>query len=145
MKEGGKRECSGCGNPLDAHNEGIELWGSWFCSACFIGHSAKLHKELTADDIALLKTIGRELSGFLPPDVLEMVLVGFYKRATGNPAPPPAAELARCVGEIQRLAAFSTFRKVLNLLKTWHGTFTEFVEQQEAEIRESVKRLTELE
>lgn len=139
----GDRKCSGCGNSIDGHNEGIELWNSWFCSACFIVHSAKLHKELTPEDVALMRTIGRELAGFLPPEVLEMVLAGFYRRASGK-QDVPADELARCVGEIQRLAAFSTFRKVLNLLKTWQGTFNEFVESQESEIREAVKRLTDV-
>jgi len=33
----------------------------------------------------------------------------------------------------------------LNLLKTWEHSFTEFVQNQEAELREKVKRLTDLE
>lgn len=73
-----------------------------------------------------------------------MVLVGFHNRSKDQKDVPPG-ELARCVGEIQRLAAFSTFRQILNLLRTWHTMFTEFVDQQEAEIRDKVKRLTESE
>lgn len=138
-----KETCSGCGVPTDDHNAGVELWGSWFCSGCFIANAGKLHKELTPSDIALIRTIGKELAGFLPPDLLEMVLVGFHKRSKDHEKGPPADELARCVGEIQRLAAFSTFRQILNLLKTWQSMFTEFVDQQESEIRDKVKRLTE--
>ncbi len=144
MADAGRRPCAGCASPL-GDNEGIELWGSGFCSTCFIGNAAKFHRELRPEDIALLKTIGRELSGYLPPELLEMVLVGFYKRATGKKEHPPAEELARCVGEIQRLAAFSNFGKILNLLKTWQGTFNEFVEAQETEIRDMIKRLTDFE
>lgn len=137
--------CAGCGDPLDAHNEAIELWGSWFCSNCFFKSAVKSHKELTDDDIALIRRIGKELAGFLPPDLIEMVLVGFHKRTTGTDKRPPEAELSRCISEIQRLTAFATFRQVLNLLKTWQHSFTEFVENQEAELREKVKRLTDLE
>jgi hypothetical protein len=144
VTDGGKRACSGCANPL-GDGEGVELWGSRFCQTCFIGNAAKFHRELRPEDIALLRTIGRELAGYLPPELLEMVLVGFHKRATGGKEPPPAEELARCVGEIQRLAAFSNFGKVLNLLKTWQSTFNEFVEGQEGEIRETIKRLTDFE
>lgn len=139
------KKCSGCGNTLDDHNAGVELWGSWFCSGCFIGNATKLHKELTPEDVALLRTIGKELAGFLPADLLEMILIGFYRRSSGKKDVPEAIELSRCVGELQRLTAFACFRQVLNLLKTWQGTFTEFVEQQEAEIREKVKKLTDLE
>lgn len=137
------QKCAGCGTSIDDHNQGIELWNSWFCSTCFITHSAKLNKELTAEDIAILRMMGKELSGFLPPEPLEMVLAGFYRR-TGGQKEVPAEELARCVGEIQRLVAFATFRKVMNLLKTWQGSFNEFVEGQEAEIAAAVKRLTSL-
>lgn len=136
--------CSACGAPLDDHNDGIELWGSKFCSTCFIGNSAKLHKELTAEDIALLKTIGRELAGFLPPELLEMLAVGFYRRITGKTDVPPSSEVARFVGEIQRLAFFSFARKQMTLLKNWQDTFNEFVEDNEREIRENVKKLTDL-
>jgi hypothetical protein len=140
----GKRPCAGCAKTLD-DGEGIELWGSRFCSTCFISNAGKFHRELKPEDIALLKVIGRETAGYLPPELLEMVLIGFYKRASGQKDPPPTDELARCVGEIQRLAAFSNFGKVLNLLKTWQGTFNEFVESQEADIRDAIKRLTDFE
>lgn len=74
-----------------------------------------------------------------------MILVGFHKRSTGINGRPPADELARCIGEVQRLTAFASFRHVLNLLKTWQMTFNEFVENQESEIRDKIKRLTDLE
>jgi len=138
-------KCAACASPLDDRNQGIELWGSWFCSGCFITNASKTHRELTPDDIALLRTIGRELAGFLPPDLLEMILVGFHKRAAETAKRPSEEELQRCVGEIQRLAAFAAFRHVLNLLKTWQMTFNEFVENQESDIREKIRRLTELE
>lgn len=121
------------------------MLGALFCGTCFIANAARFNRELRPEDIALLKTIGREMAGYLPPEVLEMVLVGFYKRATGQKEPPPMEELARCVGEIQRLAAFANFGKVLNLLTTWQGTFNEFVESQVQEIRAAVKRLTDFE
>jgi hypothetical protein len=138
-------KCSACGNSLDAHNEGIELWGSTFCSPCFISNAAKTHREFTEADIAILRSMGKELAGFLPPDLLEMILVGSYKRSTGRDARPPEAELSRCIGEIQRLTAFAIFRQILNLMKTWQSSVNEIVENQEAEIREKIKRLTELE
>ena len=136
------KACSACGASLDAHNDGLELWGSWFCSSCFIGNATRLRKELTEDDIKLLRQIGRELAGFLPPELLEMVLVGFHKRTKGQDTPAPL-EVSRCVGEIQRLTAFATFQQIMKLLKTWQGSFTELIESQEAEIREKIKRLTD--
>lgn len=138
-------KCAGCGNALDAHNEGIELWGSTFCSTCFITNASKTHREFTADDIEILRRLGKELAGFLPPDLLEMILVGFHKRATGKAERPPEEELSRCVGEIQRLTAFATFRQILNLMKTWQSSVNELVENQESEIRDKIKRLTDLE
>lgn len=144
MADGGKRTCSGCGNGL-ADSEGVKLWDTWFCSLCFISHSAKLHREMRPEDIIALRTMGRELAGYLPPEVVEMVAIGFYRRVTGRQDEPPADELARFVGEIQRLNVLSTMRKVTNLMKTWQDSFTEFVEQSEAEVRETVKRLTDFE
>jgi hypothetical protein len=138
-------KCSACGNPLDAHNEGIELWGSTFCSTCFITNAAKTHREFTAADVEILRRLGKELAGFLPGDLLEMILVGFHKRSTGGNTRPPEDELTRCVGEIQRLTAFATFRQILNLMKTWQSSVNELVENQEAEIRDKIKRLTDLE
>lgn len=129
---------------MDAHNEGIELWGSTFCSACFIANAAKTHREFTAEDVALLRRMGKELAGFLPPDLLEMILVGFHKRSKDLDR-PPEDELSRCIGEIQRLTAFATFRQILSLMKTWQTSVNEIVENQEAEIREKIKRLTDLE
>lgn len=138
------RDCSACGAPLDDHNNGVELWGSRFCSTCFIGNSIKLHKELTEDDLILIRRIGKELSGFLPPELLEMLAVGFYRRVTGKNDVPPPGELSRFVGEIQRLAFFSYARKEMTLLKKWQDTFNEFVEDNEREIRENIKKMTDL-
>lgn len=132
-----ERTCSGCSQAIE---EGLELWGSWFCSKCFISQSGQLHRELKPEDIELLRRIGRELAGFLPPDLLEMILVGYSKRISGAMNP---MELSRVIGEIQRLTAFACFRYVLNLLKIWQSSFNEFVESQEAEIRDKIKKLTE--
>jgi len=137
-------KCSACDAPLEARNEGVELWGSWFCSTCFITNAAKTHKELTPDDVAMLRRIGRELAGFLPQDLLEMVLVGFSKRVQAAGA-LQQGELARCVGEIQRLAAFACFRQIMNLLKNWQSEFNGFVDGQEVEIRDKIRRLTDFE
>ena len=134
------KKCSACDVALDSRSDGVELWGTWFCSGCFISNSSKTHKELTPDDIVLLRRIGRELAGFLPQDLLEMILVGFYKRSRDGLQP---GELARCVGEIQRLSAFACFRQIMNLLKNWQGEFNSFVEGQEAEIRDKIRRLTD--
>lgn len=136
------KNCSACDAPLEARNEGVELWGAWFCSACFIGNAAKTHKELSPDDIQLLRRIGRELAGFLPQDLLEMILVGFHSRTRDKLDP---GELARCVGEVQRLSAFACFRQIMNLLKNWQSEFNSFVDGQEAEIREKIRRLTDFE
>ena len=138
------RTCSACGGELDAH-EGVELWGSWFCSKCFVGQAGDFGRELKPEEVARLRRLGRELAGFLPPDLLEMILVGFYKRASGSKKAPPKEELARAVGELQRLTATACFRQILSLLKTWDEMFGKFVHEQEADIREKVRRLTDLE
>ena len=74
-----------------------------------------------------------------------MLATGFYRRVTGKTDNPPAVEVARFVGEIQRLAFFSYARKQMTLLKNWQDTFNEFVDDNEREIRENIKRLTDLE
>ena len=135
--------CSGCAQPLSG-SDGVELWGSRFCSTCFIGNAARIHRELTPEQVALLRVFGRELAGYLPPELLEMVLTGFWKRSGGAGA-PPADELARAIGEVQRLAAFSNFRRTLSLLKTWQTEFNAFVDGQEQEIRDSIRKLTDFE
>jgi hypothetical protein len=137
------RTCAACQKAFDK-SEGLELWNTWYCSLCFISNSAKLHKEFTAADIEQLRRLGKDLAGLLPGELLEMTIVGFHKRCTGQER-PDETELARLIGEIQRLAAFSVFRQVLNLLRTWQNMFTEFTEQQEGEIRDKIKRLTDLE
>jgi hypothetical protein len=139
---GGKRTCSACTTAL-AENEGVAAFDMVYCATCFISEAGKFHRPIRAEDIELLKTIGREAAGHLPADLVRMLTVGFYRRATGSAAYPPEDELARFVGEIQRLAMFSNIAKILNLLKTWQGMFNEFVESQEGEIRDTVKRLTE--
>jgi hypothetical protein len=137
------RTCSACGNHLEAH-EGVELWGSWFCSKCFVGQATDFGRELKPEEIARLRRLGRELAGFLPPDLLEMILIGFYKRASGSKKAPDRHELGRAVGEIQRITATACFRQILNLLKTWEEMFGKFVEEQETDIRDKVRRLTDL-
>ena len=138
------RTCSSCANTLD-EAEGVELWGSWFCSKCFVGQATDFGRELKPEELVRLRHLGRELSGFLPPDLLEMVLTGFYKRASGSKKAPDRAELSRAVGEVQRLTATACFRQILNLLRTWEEMFGKFVQEQETDIREKVRRLTELE
>lgn len=136
-------KCSGCAKAMDTQIEGVELWGLWFCAMCFIGRAQSLHREIKPEDIELLKVIGRELSGFLPAELLEMILVGFWRRTTGRTDEPPREEVLRVAGELQRLTVFANFGQVLRLLKTWQGMFNEFVEGQELDIREKIKKLTE--
>lgn len=138
------RTCSACGNHLDVA-EGVELWGAWFCSKCFVGQATDFGRELKPEELVRLRRLGRELTGFLPPDLLEMILIGFYKRASGSKKTPDRAELARAVGELQRITATACFRQILNLLKTWDEMFGKFVSEQETDIREKVRRLTDLE
>ena len=138
------RTCSACGDQLDS-SEGVELWGSWFCSKCFVGQATDFGRELKPEELARLRRLGRELAGFLPPDILEMILTGFYKRASGSKKAPDRLELARAVGELQRVTATACFRQILSLLKTWEEMFGKFVHEQEADIREKVRRLTDLE
>lgn len=133
--------CTACGKPIESEKDAVKLWESWFCSFCFMSRSQDFNKPLEAGDIELLKIIGRELSGLLPPEMVEMVLVGYWKRTSGQAA-PPKDETMRVVGELQRLAAFAVFRRMLSLLKTWQDTFNEFIEQQQQEIQENVKKLT---
>lgn len=135
-------KCSACGKS-DIDEEAVELWGSQFCSMCFVGQAKGLHRELKPEDIELLKVIGKELAGLLPGDLVEMILVGYYQRATGKTDPPPREETLRVVGEMQRLTAFASFKRVLSLLKTWKDVFSEFVESQEEDIREKIRKLTE--
>src|SRR6185436_11287999 len=85
--------CSACGRPLQ-EKEGIGLWTSRFCSTWFITNSAKLDKPLTPDQVAMLKVMGRELSGLLPPELLEMLLLAFWRRSTGRNDAPPAEQVA---------------------------------------------------
>lgn len=135
-------KCTACGKGLGSEKDGVKLWESWFCTTCFMSRSQDFNRELKAEDIELLKVIGRELSGLLPPDMIEMVLVGYHRRCTGEKGVPPRDETMRVVGELQRLAAFAVFRRMLSLLKTWQDTFNEFIDEQEREIQENVKRLT---
>lgn len=91
----------------------------------------------------MLRAFARELAGLLPPELVKMILVGFWRRASGGTTPPPEAELERAIGEIQRITALSCFKQVLNLLKSLSDVVSEFVRSQEDEIREKIKRLTD--
>lgn len=140
----GKRGCASCSAPLDK-DEGVELWGNQYCTACFVTQAGELHRELTPADLVAIRQIGRHLSGILPPELVRMVLIGFYQRATGMKGQPSEEELERATGEFQRLTYFAMSRKVMSLLKTWKDTFDEFIEGQEREMRDTIKRLTDLE
>ncbi|HEX7901069.1 MAG TPA: hypothetical protein VF950_25135 [Planctomycetota bacterium] len=137
------RICGACSVELEAH-EGVDLWGSWFCSKCFVGQAGAYGRELKPEELQRLRRLGRELAGFLPPDILEMILTGFYKRASRSKKAPDREELSRAVGELQRVTATACFRQILNLLKTWEDMFGKFVQEQEGEIREKVRRLVDL-
>jgi hypothetical protein len=136
------RTCSACDATLDP-KEGVELWGSWFCPSCFVGQAAEFGRPVGPDDLARIRRLGRELAGFLPPEILEMVLKGFYKRATGSRKPPDRDEVSRTVVELQRITATACFKQILNLLKTWEEVFGKFVQEQEADVRAKVRRLTD--
>lgn len=144
MPEAGSRRCSGCQKAL-AEGEGVSQWDTWFCSLCFIGHAAKLHAELTPEQKALLKIIGKEAAGLLPPDLLEIIAVGFYRRITGRRDEPPAEDLELFVGSVQRLAALSMFAREMNLTETWRGMFNSFAEERMEDIRQRIRRMTEVE
>ena len=135
-------KCAGCGKAI-GDGEGVRLWDSWFCSLCFISNASKLHREVTPEQIALLRTIGKELAGFMPQELVEMIATGFWRRATGRADAPPADELARFVGEIQRMAAFCYFRREMNLLETWRAEFVQFIEARTDDIRGAIRRMTE--
>jgi hypothetical protein len=137
------RVCSACSNALE-QGEGVDLWGSWFCSKCFVGQAADFGRDLKPEELLRLRRLGRDLAGFLPPEILEMILTGFYKRATGKKKPPDRQELSRTVVELQRITASACFRQILNLLKTWEDTFGKFVQEQEDEIRDKVRRLSDV-
>ncbi|MGI0147906.1 MAG: hypothetical protein ACREDF_00030 [Thermoplasmata archaeon] len=136
-------KCSACGKEVTGRVDGIDIWDLWYCSECFIGQARGLHRELRPEDLEMLRNFAREMAGLLPPDLVRMILVGFWRRASGGTTPPPEEELERTIGEVQRITALSCFKQVLNLLKTWSDTFSEFVRSQEDEIREKVKRLTD--
>ena len=137
------RICGACGVELEPQ-EGVDLWGSWFCSKCFVGQASDFGRQLKPEELARLRRLGRELAGFLPPDILEMILTGFYKRASRSKKAPNREELSRAVGELQRVTATACFRQILSLLKTWEEMFGKFVQEQEGEIREKVRRLVDL-
>jgi len=142
-----ERKCAACGKAIeDGRNDGIEIWNSWFCAACFIGRAQAAHRELSPGDIEIMKMIARELAGLLPGPLLELIFLGFHQRTVPPGTPPPSRdELQRAVGETQRLVAFSSFKETLKLLKGWRDTVLEFVENEEREILDKVKRLTDFE
>ena len=55
-------KCTACGNAL-ADNEGVLQFDTWFCSTCFIGNAAKLHRELTPT-LPLLPPIAEQLAAY---------------------------------------------------------------------------------
>jgi hypothetical protein len=136
-----KTVCSACGKEVDP-KDGIKQWDTWFCSFCFIASAQSLHKEMTPADIELLKLIGRELAGIMPAELMETILLGYARRITGKIEPPPREETLRVVGEIQRLAFISYARKNLSVLQTLSDSFKEFVESQERDIKDTIKKLT---
>ena len=137
-----KTVCSACGKEIDP-KDGLRTWDTWFCSFCFIAESQKLHKELKPEDIELLKLIGRELAGLMPTELVEMILTGYARRVTGKIEPPAREETLRVVGEMQRLAFISFSRKMLSVLQTLSDLFKDFVESQEREIKDTIRKLTE--
>lgn len=135
--------CTACSTPLE-REEGVELWGNRYCAACFITQAGEFHRQLTPAQLVALRQFGRELAGILPTELVRMVLIGFHQRSTGIKTQPPEEELERGIGEFQRLTYFAMSRKVMNLLRTWKDLFDDFVDGQEREIRNTVKRLTDL-
>ncbi len=140
------RKCAACATEIGVENDGVEIWNSWYCAKCFIGQAQETNRPLKPGDIEALKVLARELAGLLPGTLLEIVLYGFHKRTTPASTPPPSREeVQRVVGEIQRLVAFSSFKQALNLLKGWNDAVKEFVEGQERDILDKVKKLTDFE
>lgn len=144
MPEGGQRKCAACGNAL-SEQDGVSLWDTWYCTTCFVSNAGKLHQPFRPEDLAGLRNLGRELAGYLPPELVEMLAVGFWQRSTGRKDRPPEDELARFVGEVQRLHVLSECRKMMRLLGTLKEEFEQFVESQYAEMRETIRRLTDFE
>ena len=139
------RSCAGCGAPFKDADDGVELWGAWFCSGCFVGNAARAGREMSPTEVAALRRMGSELAGFLPPALVEMILLGFRKRSEGLQEAGVRAELSRAVGEVQRLTAFACLRQSLNLLRTWKSAFDEFADGQEREAAEKIRKLSDFE
>jgi hypothetical protein len=136
-------KCSACNKEFDQTREGVELWNAWFCSMCFLGQAQNLHREIRPEDIEVFRTVARELAGYLPSGVFEMILVGFYHKATGKNDPPPREALVYSVAELQRLFALNNFQRELKILQTWQDMFTEFTEGRQRDIQDMVKKLTD--
>jgi len=133
-------KCSACGKEFE-ERDGIQLWDAWSCGECFIRQAVQFRKELKPEDVELMRLIARELSGLMPTELLSMIILG-YARNIGSPQ-APEGETLRVVGEIQRLGYISFARKSLSTLQKLSALFQEFVESQEREVKDTVKRLTE--
>jgi len=132
-------KCAACGKEFE-EKDGLKLWDTWSCGECFIRQAAEFRKELRPEDVELMRLIARELSGIMPTELVRMIVQG-YARNLGVAA-PSHDETLRAVGEIQRLGYISFARKSLSTLQKLSALFQEFVETQERELRETVKRLT---
>lgn len=135
--------CSSCSKAFDADKEGVKLWTTWFCSMCFIGQAQGLHREIKPEEIEIFKAIAREGAGVLPSLVFELILAGFYRRATGKDEPPPREAVAFTMAELQRATALNNFQREINMLRTWQDMFTDFIQERQKDIQEAVKRLTD--
>lgn len=135
--------CSQCGRDV-AIQESFDLGtGKRLCPDCFIAR-AQSRRSVSGEDLRRLrKAVKEELAGLLPRDALrDMVSEGYRRILTRQGELDDVA--GWLVNEIERMAGLALCRRQLEILQALRDAIDHGLEEQEADVRDQIKRLADL-
>lgn len=130
-------QCAKCGNEIDP-SQAFDVGPKKYCTACFM-EMAQSIKPMSSDERQRLKKlVQQEMAGVLPREALrEAIEDGWGSILKGADFDD---EVNRLLNRIDQQAGLHMCQEVLTVILTLQKTLRE----QEAELREKIRRLADL-
>ncbi len=137
-------QCLGCKKETD-RKSGIEFGNDLLCVDCFTkrAQEAASSRPSGAKLKALRKAVKEELAGLLPEDALKQLIEDGYRRILIHREDFDVVS-GSMKNQIQVMAGMAVCRRVLEFMRGMSSAIVQGLESEEQEIRDQLKRLSDL-